>query len=601
VTGGSVELEGDRLPAAEGEDRRLAFDRARLGVLVGYSRRLRPQMVAIAAVLALIGWSGGHSPGVVLAWLALALGVREWRAAVLVRLGEDAAGDTGQQLRAATRWSLLLGLSWGSVALLMPGIDIVHDAMLTMILMSLSAGAVSTTFTVTPAFMAFGAGITAPAALFWAFGGIALGPFMTLLIVLFVGVQLRFSRQGLQMFADSWCMRLQNRALLEALSQERERLAQARDVAVAADQSKSRFLAAASHDLRQPLQSLSLNSSALSRLPMPEGTREVTAEMAAGIDALRRLLDGLLDVSQLDAGDIVPEFRSVQVDRLLPLVAAHLKPLAQARGLSIECQVQGSLLASSDVALLQRVLSNLIDNAIKFTEHGGVVLRAEPMCDVVRITVQDSGVGIAAADQARVFDDLVQLQNPQRDGRQGHGLGLGIVRRLCRLLGARLAVESEPGRGSSFHVDLPLARQDPVVLAEPVQEDPSLVARRVLVLDDDPAVGRACVTLLRLLGCDAEMAGDLPAARDALALRAVDVAVLDFRLAADHDGLQALEALREVQPGLAAVLVTADVSLALRERAAAAGVPMLRKPVTGTMLAQAIHRALSRPSAPPGA
>jgi signal transduction histidine kinase/ActR/RegA family two-component response regulator len=589
----ALKLDGDRLPASDGDERRRAFDQERLAVLVGYSRRLRPQMLAIAAVMALIAWSGGGAASAVIGWLALAAGVREWRAAVLVRLVQDDASPVERRLANAKIWTLWLGLSWGSVAFLMPGMDLVHDALLTMVLMSLSAGAVSTTFTSTPAFVAFGAGLTVPAAMVWAFGGASLGPFMTLLMALFLGVQVRFSRQNLQMFAESYRMRLENRQLLNELSLQRQRLELARDAAVAADHSKSRFLAAASHDLRQPLQSLSLSSSALARLSLPEPAREVAGDISAGIDSLRRLLDGLLDVSQIDAGDVVPEIRSVQIDRLLPLLATRFRPLAESRGLRIVCEAGAPLAVGSDLALLQRVLSNLLDNAIKFTEHGTISLSALPLQGGVRITVADSGIGMAMADQARVFDDLVQIGNPQRDRRQGHGLGLGIVRRLCRLLGATINVESTPGEGSRFHVWLPVATEGQAVLPDQVVEDPSLVARRVLVLDDDPAVGRSCVTLLNLLGGDAVACVTLDEAQQALRERPAEIAVLDFRLAAEHHGLQALAALREQQPGLPAVLVTADVSQELREQAATLGVPLLRKPVTATMLTLAINRALA--------
>lgn len=576
------------------------FDRECLSTLVGYSSALRWQMHATSLVIAALGWIGGVPPAGVLGWLLLTTVVREARAAYLLRLDAQHPRPVAPRLRATTLATLALGACYGASALFMARMETSNDAILTMILMSLSAGAVSTSFTVTAAFVAFAAAISIPVALAWLSDASVLAVGVAALVLMFLGVQTRFSRQNLQMFRDSYLMRLRNADLLRQLSQERERLAQARDAAVAADLSKSRFLATASHDLRQPLQSLSLNSAALARMPMEPEPRRVAAEIVSGIDALRQMLDGLLEVSQLDAGRDLPEFGPVPIDRLLLGLAARFRGAAEAKGLTITVQCAPDLVATSDVQRLQRVLSNLIDNAIKYTRQGGVTLACEAQHGRLQLDVRDTGSGIAAEDQQRVFDDLVQLSNPQRDRAFGHGLGLGIVRRLCALLGIELALTSTPGEGTQVRLLLPTGEAASALVANAAPEHPALVARRVVVLDDDAAVRSAYVTALRSMGCIVDGAATLDEAIDATRRLAPEVAVIDHRLAGPEDGLQALAQLRLARPALAALVVTADASPQLRERCAHLGVQMMRKPVSDTVLAQAIHRALGDAVAVPG-
>jgi signal transduction histidine kinase len=574
------------------------FDVERLRVLVTYSRGLRFQMAAVAAVIAAVAWAGGVPTGFALAWLAMTLTVRETRAAWLLRL-ERRTDPMGPRLRTVTLLTLALGLAYGSAAVFMPRMGTAFDAMVTMILMSLSAGAIATTFTVLPAFVAFGAGVCLPSAAVWAFAGGWPGAGVALLIVLFLSVQVRFARQTLAMYDESFRMRQANNALLAQLSDERGRLAQARDAAVAADLAKSRFLAAASHDLRQPLQSLALNGGALVRQPLPAEAREIAGEMATGIEALRRMLDGLLDISQLDVGAQAPDLRPLSLQRVVQGLVERFRKPAESKGLLLLGRCPPGLTAVSDAQMLQRVLSNLLDNAVKFTASGQVTLTAEEHGDRVRLTVADTGCGIPLADQARVFDDLTQLGNPERNSAQGYGLGLGIVRRLVRLLGIELVLDSEAGAGTRVHLLLP--RADPTLTGggegtttgEQPTPSPGLVARRVLVLDDDPGVRQAYGTVLRALGCQVRACATLAEALQTLGAFSPDVALVDVRLGGDTDGLQAVPALRALQPGLPAILISADTGSTLRADAARLGVPLLRKPVTEAVLALAINRVLA--------
>ena len=576
------------------------YDERRLNVLVRFSASLRWPMTMIVCIIAAIAWGGGCPPLGVLIWLAATIAIRETRAAALVRLDRAVTQPIADRLRQVAGWTLALGLAHGSAALFMLKLDTAYDAVLTMVLISMSAGAVSTTFTVLTAFNVYVGAIALPTFVLWMAGGDALHLSIGLLVLLFMTVQIRFARQNMQLFEESYRMRLENVALLRQLSLEREQLARARDAAVQADQSKSRFLAAASHDLRQPLQSLSLNSGALTRRLLDGESRLIADEISVGIEALRQMLDALLDVSTLDAGDRSPTLQPIPLDLLIHGLGARFRPAATSKGLLLLCECPPGTVVISDVDMLQRLLSNLLDNAIKFTPSGSIRLSAAREGGQVRVTVADTGIGIAECDQARVFDDLVQLGNPHRDRNFGHGLGLGIVRRLAQLLGATCAIASAPGSGTRVTLDLPPGDASAPVLSHAARHDaspsyPSLIARRVLVLDDDANVRSAYAHALQSLGCQVCCCANLPDALTALTAlpgQRPEIALVDYRLSEACNGLDAIAQLRAVQPGLAAIIVSADTSAALRERAARSGVPMLRKPVSEAMLAVVIGEAL---------
>lgn len=578
------------------QDDAAEFDQRRIDVLVSYSRSLRVQMWVIAAAVAVLIGAGGGGVGWACGWLALFLVVREARAAALVRLADERDAPAGPRLSRITRWTLLLGLVHGMAALFMLQLDIASDALLSMVLMSLSAGAVSTTYTVVPAFNAYALAISLPTTAVWMWQGGLTGWGVALLVLLFTGVQIRFARQNMGMFEESYRIRQENAALVRQLDEERDRLAAARDTAVQADMAKSRFLASASHDLRQPLQSLSLNAGALSRLPLSPQGKEIAGEIALGLDALRQMLDALLDVSKLDAGVVAPNFLALPLDRLIDGLCGRFRASATSKGLTLLCECPAGLSVVSDVALLQRVLSNLIDNAIKFTERGSVTVRARLDAGRVEVEIIDTGIGIPASDLARVFEDLVQLDNPERDRSRGHGLGLGIVRRLVHLLGATCEVDSTPGQGTRFALRLPAAVEPGVAVAVVLDDghrvDPTLLARRVLVLDDDPAVRRAYRHALHSLGCEVQCCADLPAALSILPELRPEVALVDYRLGGGMNGLEAIARLREARPAMPAIIVSADTGAELRREAAPLAVLVLRKPVSEALLAMAINEVL---------
>ncbi|MDP6414098.1 MAG: hybrid sensor histidine kinase/response regulator, partial [Gammaproteobacteria bacterium] len=272
-------------------------------------------------------------------------------------------------------------------------------------------------------------------------------------------------------------------------------------MAINADQAnfgKSQFLAAASHDLRQPLQSISLYLSALDQLLDQAKQNEISEKIHGSLDVMGELLDALLDISKLDSGSVTPTKKDFLMSSFLDALVADNESAAQLKGLTFRCSAD-SCVVHSDPALLRRIVENFITNAIRYTDTGGVEVRCEEHDGYAWIKVKDSGIGIPEEALDTIFEEYFQLDNPARDRRKGLGLGLSIVKHIARLLDHRLSVTSIPGEGSTFAIAVPLGEpleqvaEAPEPAAEPNRSKRDPV---VLLIDDDLAIVDATTMLL---------------------------------------------------------------------------------------------------------
>ena len=374
-----------------------------------------------------------------------------------------------------------------------------------------------------------------------------------------------------------------------ARSELRRRLAEveaARETAEQANAAKSRFFAAASHDLRQPLHSLGLYASALKpHLATPQA-RELAGRMEQSVESLESLFDELLDLSRLDAGIIELKPCPVALESVFRRLDHEFQNEAQARGLRLRF-VPTRAVAWTDPILIERVLGNLVSNALRYTHHGGVIVGVRRRGRELALDVVDTGVGIAAADRARVFDEFYQVSNPARDRRRGLGLGLSIVRRLCDLLGHRIELASQPGRGTRFRVWLSVSSALPAAAPAPVIE-PSrgLEGRRVLLIDDEQEIRDATARVLEQWGADARAASGRAQAEALLASGwTPEIALVDLRLANGEDGVGVVEWLRAtLRPDLPALLISGDTDATQLARVRASRLPLLTKPVGAAKL-----------------
>jgi signal transduction histidine kinase len=322
---------------------------------------------------------------------------------------------------------------------------------------------------------------------------------------------------------------------------------------------QARFLAAASHDLRQPIHAVTLFVAALKLEPLEGRARYFADRLDRSLAGLDELFGRLLDIARLDGGSIVPHRRSVGIAGLLRPLGARFEALAAERGLGYRVRIGPDLAVLTDPALLIEIVMNLLSNAFRYTERGGVLLAVRRRGDTLRIEVWDTGIGIAAEHLDRVFDDFVQLGNPSRDRRRGVGLGLSVVRRISARLGHELTVRSRPGRGSMFAISVPIDPNAPPPIPAPQDDADPTVLRGLLVLvvDNELEVLLATEALLRAWGCLVLIARTVQEASKWVAEseRFPDVLVTDYRLSGDATGADVIRSVRQQVPTPLGILV----------------------------------------------
>ena len=402
--------------------------------------------------------------------------------------------------------------------------------------------------------------------------------------MLLLGVYLAlYGRFHARTLSRSIALRHENRQLIAQLERERATAIQLQATAEAASQSKSRFFAGASHDLRQPLQALSLYASVLSDSHLPPDLHQVSLRVGESVHVLEDLFEGVLDIAHIEAGGMDIRREPVPVKQLMDRALLLFGGEALDKGLSLK-SVPCSQWVLGDRLALQRIISNLVANAVRHTHEGRVLMGARRRGNQLRLVVLDTGPGIAAASQARIFEEFYRL--PTTTG-HGFGLGLATVKRLCDAAGYTLGFESVPGQGSAFWVELP--RMD-APLSEFATTAPSPLeplhaigqGMTVLLVEDDPGARGALETTLRTWGHFCVSAESFDAALAVLdsQFNKWDLVISDFDLPSGQNGLQLIAAVRAAtRIDLPAVLISGTMNPALRAQAESANCIALPKPV----------------------
>jgi signal transduction histidine kinase/CheY-like chemotaxis protein len=367
----------------------------------------------------------------------------------------------------------------------------------------------------------------------------------------------------------------------EELTRLNAALARAKGEADAANISKTKFLAMASHDILQPLNAARLYVTSLTERRRGHEDSRLIDNVDASLEAVEEIIGALIDISRLDTGAMRPEFASFRIDELLHQIELEFAPLALAKGLELTF-MRSSAVVRADRRLLRRLVQNLVSNAIKYTPAGRVLVGCRRQGRTLRINVHDTGVGIPQSKQRDIFMEFHRLDEGAKIAR-GLGLGLSIVERIARVLGGDVEVVSEVGGGSHFAVTVPLSNAAPVDLPprdEPRLDQGQLVGTAALCIDNEPSVLDGMETLLQGWGCEVIKAPDLETAFAAIdGSRTVPNGLLvDYHL--DHgNGIDAIVALRERLGEVPAILITADRSPTVREQARAEGIQALHKPI----------------------
>jgi signal transduction histidine kinase/CheY-like chemotaxis protein len=505
----------------------------------------------------------------------------------------------GVPLKDTTRWALrhsrtvtLVSMATATAPwLFISADDLPTTSVLTVVIIGSCARAMQLLWPLKPALYGYTLPMMASLIAALAWQGDAMHLFLAVFSLGYLLFTLRVGGQQHRLLTDSLVLRFENEALAAQLGVQ---------IAAAerASAEKTRFLATASHDLRQPLHAIALFGAALeNELREHHGSRNAQRLMRA-VNALGNSLDTMLDVSRLDAGVITPDIVPVSLDAMFRSLNHMFTAQAEQRALQLRVRASG-LWVHSDPQLLYRMLSNLVDNALKYTVHGGIAVRAHLRGDAVWIEVLDTGIGIAPEQQDRVFEEYYQVQNPGRNRAQGLGIGLSIVQRLSRLLDHPVQVTSRVGRGTRFRLQLPVVaaaprhEDRPVAPAHPAATAPVAVAAahgRVLLIDDEAEIREAMRGLLHAHGIAVETAANEAEAIAALAQpdaqdRPFALLLCDYRLSNGDNGLDVGQRLQR-RFGLQAplVLVTGETAPERLQRVRASGVPVLFKPVNAATL-----------------
>jgi len=403
-----------------------------------------------------------------------------------------------------------------------------------------------------------------------------------LLMLIFVGAMGGLGVKNNRAFKQLIRLRIRAEELAADLQRQKS-------VAEEANRAKSSFLAAASHDLRQPIHALGLFVGALRGVKMPPEGEILLDQIESSASAMDDLFTALLDISRLDAGVIEVNRRAIVLQPILDRLCRDHAAEASAKGLTLR-EVPSASVIDTDPVLLERILRNFVANAVRHTASGKVLVGCRRRRKKLAVQVWDTGPGIAEPDRQRIFEEYVQLGNPERDRAKGLGLGLAIVRRLAGLLGCELVLRSWPGRGSCFEILVPLAPGAAPGKTEKVA--PTLFPRgRIAVIDDEAAIREAMAALLTGWGHEVITAGSGAEAALRLAGEAArpDLIICDYRLRDGENGIAVIERLRAGHDNLIpAMLITGDTAPDRLAEAQASGFLLLHKPVPNAKLRAAI-------------
>jgi signal transduction histidine kinase/CheY-like chemotaxis protein len=547
--------------------------------------RTTSSMVLGGLILCAVMWNVAPHDELAL-WLTAILVNQAWRYE-LVRRYRAAAPGPAERERWGRRWaagSTIAGALWGTAGVLwFAHGDIGHQALVIVCLFGVIMGGINLTSLYKPTLYGFVLPTLAPLIFRVALEGDQLHAFIATVLLVVLAFILRFGHNLNNLMTQSLAIRYENIDLIDLLQAQTAAADRARATAEAANRGKTQFLAAASHDLRQPLHAMGLFAAALSARVHDGRVRNLVNSINASVEALERLFSALMDVSKLDAGAVEPKRTSFPLAPLFERAENEFGPLATAKGLRLAFASTRTWI-DSDPVLFERILANLVSNAVRYTASGGVVVGARRRGRRAVIEVWDSGIGIPAAERDHIFEEFYQVGNSARHSRKGMGLGLAIVRRLAMLLDHPVRIDTQPGRGSRFSVEVPcaVAVARPAAPLEWVQRGTTLAGARIVVVDDEAIVVEGMQALFAawestVVGAES---GEAMLAALGESGEYPDLVIADYRLAADELGTDVVARLRhELGWAVPALLISGDSSTATLDVLRASGLEFLLKPV----------------------
>ena len=492
----------------------------------------------------------------------------------------------------AVNFSLISGIQWAIATLIFFNNDSsISIAILTVILLGMISGAIGSLSVIPAAFAAF----TAPITLFYIFAIIHSGNtdlyVFTYMFIVFIIAAGFFCRNTYKSNMHGIRLSIENMALIDNLQIEKEK-------AESANIAKSKFLAAASHDLRQPLQSMTLFTEALKENLTEEENLLLANRITNSHDALRELLNALLDISKLDADGIKIQNAAFDIATITNEIYLEFQPLATQKNQQLAIS-KSSYMVFSDPIITKRILKNLVANAIHHCpDESMIIIETTKQGNLLVVNVKDNGPGISAEEQNNIFNEFYQLKNPERDRNKGLGLGLAIVKRLSILLGNKIQLESSTDSGSNFSFEIPIATSEQLAKKEHVITTPnitSLDSMEILLVEDEIDVREALAVILKRWGCTVWQTDNIAGALAFIHQQNINFIITDYRLREHETGIALLEQVNEINPNIAGIMITGDTGTEQIQSFLKAGHIVLHKPVKPAELRMAIQQSVNKP------
>jgi two-component system, sensor histidine kinase len=564
-------------------------EQQRVAMLYANRWAVSSSALIMAALIAIIAWPSS-TPTRVFAWCGVVIALQAGLQVLALRYRESSVGDIDPRIWAKrfAGASVVAGTVWGSAAFVL----VPEHQPLTLALISACLAGRATVSTMThayypPALNGFTVPIFGMLALRYVMNGGYSNAALGVMWIAVLGYILLFVDKQARAITTQIRLRVENEALVAELRRQNAIAEQARVGAEEASRSKSRFFAAANHDLRQPLHSLGLFATALRNGSEGRAGIKLVDQILQCTDSLERLFDNLLDISRLDAGQVDVKRTVVPLNEVLTRLRSMFTIPAQEKNLNLRLR-PSALSVNTDSTLLLRVLSNLVSNALRYTETGGIVVGCRRRGSNVVIEVWDTGIGIPEEHQERIFEEFYQLNNPERDRTRGLGLGLATVRRIAQLLDHPIQLQSRVGKGSRFSITVPIADPARIPTASVTVEHkvPNLLGGKlILVIDDEASVRLGMQSLLESWGCKCLAASDAIEALAGIEDRIPDFIIADLRLRGEENGIDVINVLRaRLGDAIPAVLISGDTATEQLRKVSAAGLTMMHKPLKAVRL-----------------
>lgn len=522
-------------------------------------------------------------------WVIVIVSLTIVRAAVWVYYHHHPYDKTNAKTRLLVLFAFMFvaGALWGSAGIALFNLALPYESVLLMLVFAaLVSGTLVSLSSVLPLFIMYATLVITPLGLFLLIQNDSIMIILGASLFIFLLANVLMSVNVERSIVDMIQLRDDNEKLITELIKQK-------DIAEQSNIDKSKFLAAISHDLRQPMHAMGLFLNGLHPHIRKSG-EEVFNKVHSSTIALRSLFNGLLDLSRLDAGAIKADVRPIDLSVLLQKIADGFSGQAQEKGLQFVSKIP-ELAVCSDPMLLERVIRNLLANAIQYTDSGKVSLTASTTGDIVYIVVEDEGQGIPSDELENIFSSYHQLHNAERDRDKGVGLGLAIVRRICELLSIPIQVNSRLGHGSVFRLQLPVAELAVIERKKVAQSSWDLEGQLMVVVDDEQDIRDATEQLLKTWGCETIIAETGVEAIDQLTkqLSIPSALIVDYRLRGET-GIGVIEQIRaQYKQKIPAMIITGDTTVDLTDESKKYGTLILHKPLSAAELRTAIHQLIN--------